>query len=165
MKKFIFIAAALILCIPAISNAQPKAIGGRIGGNFEFSYQHSLAAGQNGYPNFIQVDLGAAFPYTGHFGAVASATYNFVFSKPDWTSRGEWEWFAGPGLSTGYQGGFVLGVTGQVGLQYTFDFGLQLGASFRPSFGFGVNSNHAWFWEDAVYSGLVPTISVRYAFR
>ena len=167
MKKMIFIAAALLLCIPAISNAQPKAIGGRIGSSFAFSYQHSLAAGQNGYPNFIQVDFGAAFPFapSDYFGALATGTYNFVFAKPDWTSRGEWEWFAGPGLSLGYQNGFVMGVTGHVGLHYTFDFGLQLGASFRPSFGFGVNSYGARFWETGVYAGLVPTISVRYAFR
>lgn len=80
MKKMIFIAAALLLCIPAISNAQPKAIGGRIGSSFEFSYQHSLAAGQNGYPNFIQVDFGAAFPFapSDYFGALATGTYNFV---------------------------------------------------------------------------------------
>ncbi len=163
MKKFIIIAAALILCIPAISDAQPKAVGGRWGAfGLEASYQHSLAAGQNGYPNFVEADFGLA--YWGHLGAVATATYNFVFAKPDWTSRGEWEWFAGPGLSTGYHGGFVLGVVGQVGLHYTFDFGLQLGASFRPVIGFGVNSKHSWFWESAVYSGLVPSLSVRYAF-
>lgn len=167
MKKFIFIAAALILCIPAISNAQPKAIGGRvIGANFEVSYQHELAAGQNGYPNFVQIDFGAAYPLGQSIGvgAVATATYNFVFARPDWTSRGEWEWFAGPGLSMGYQGGFVIGATGHVGLHYTFDFGLQLGASFRPIFGLGVN-DHAWFWKSGVFSGLCPSISVRYAFR
>ena len=85
MKKFIIIAAALILCIPAISDAQPKAVGGRWGAfGLEASYQHSLAAGQNGYPNFVEADFGLA--YWGHLGAVATATYNFVFAKPDWTS-------------------------------------------------------------------------------
>ena len=163
MKKMIFIAAALILCIPAISNAQPKAIGGRWGAfGLEASYQHSVAAGQNGFPNFFEADFGLA--YWGGVGAVVTGTYNFVFAKPAWTARGEWEWFAGPGLSLGYQRGFVMGVTGQVGLHYTFDFGLQLGASFRPIFGFGVNSNGARFWDTALYSGLVPAVSVRYAF-
>lgn len=166
MKRFIIAVAALLTCAAAVSYAQPKAIGGRLGAGVEASYQHSLAAGNNGFANFIQLDAGLALPLGAgdSIGAVATCTYNFVFAKPKWTTKGEWEWHAGPGAALGYNNGFVIGVTGQVGLMYTFDFGLQLGASFRPTFGLRVN-DQVGYWGSGTYAGLVPTISVRYAFR
>ncbi|MCQ2143569.1 MAG: hypothetical protein MJY56_05820 [Bacteroidales bacterium] len=153
MKKIIAI-AALALAFAVSAAAQPKAIGGRFGYNgLEASYQHYV-----GSPNFIEVDLGADFFYS--WGFKAAALYNFVFAEPAWTSRGNWAWYAGAGLSTGYvydrgkrykddiEGvkvtnydydetgmGFMLSVPVQVGLSYTFWFPLQLSVDVRPYFG------------------------------
>lgn len=179
MKKFFIVLSFLLICIPSVVNAQPKAIGGRIGAfGLEASYQHSVAAGNNGFANFLEADLALSLPvFDSGFGAVATGLYGFVFARPQWTDEGEWEWHAGPGVSIGYSNGFVFGVCGEVGLTYTFDFGLQLGASFRPTFGLrawgndvdvnsegNVRHTDVAFWKAGLYGGLVPSLSVRYAF-
>lgn len=159
MKKIIAI-AALALGIAVSAAAQPKAIGGRLGYQTEVSYLHTLGA-----PNFIEVNAGVDFNsiVNGHFGFTASALYNFVFAQPNWTSRGDWEWYAGPGITTGWVGdhvvykekvgdsvvkahdyrqGFMLGLAAQVGLSYTFWFPLQLSVDLRPVLGMHINNGY-----------------------
>lgn len=162
MKKIIAI-AALALAFAVSAAAQPKAIGGRFGYNgLEASYQHYV-----GSPNFIELNLGA--DWIGSWGFKAAALYNFVFAEPAWTSRGNWAWYAGAGLSTGYvwdQGkkykdtidvdgskishtyydgggmGFLLSVPVQVGLSYTFWFPLQLSVDIRPYLGMHISDHY-----------------------
>ena len=137
--------------------AQPRAIGARLGYGAEVSYQHTLGN------NFIQADLGLM-----GFGANinANATYNWTLAKPQWTDRGEWSVYAGPGagLGLGWVGGasyFNIGVVGMVGLEYTFWFPLQLSIDLRPQIGcvFAKNVGAA-FYSDS----WVPALSVRYKF-
>ena len=137
--------------------AQPRAIGVRLGNGLEVSYQHTLDN------NFIQADLGLM-----GFGANinANATYNWTLAKPQWTDRGEWSVYAGPGagLGLGWVGGasyFNIGVVGMVGLEYTFWFPLQLSIDLRPQIGcvFAKNVGAA-FYSDS----WVPALSVRYRF-
>ena len=156
MKKIILIAAmALGFVVTAV--AQPRAIGVRLGNGLEVSYQHTLDN------NFIQADLGLM-----GFGANinANATYNWTLAKPQWTDRGEWSVYAGPGagLGLGWVGGasyFNFGVVGMVGLEYTFWFPLQLSIDLRPQIGcvFAKNVGAA-FYSDS----WVPALSVRYKF-
>ena len=156
MKKIILIAAmALGFVVTAV--AQPRAIGVRLGNGLEVSYQHTLDN------NFIQADLGLM-----GFGANinANATYNWTLAKPQWTDRGEWSVYAGPGagLGLGWVGGasyFNIGVVGMVGLEYTFWFPLQLSIDLRPQIGcvFAKNVGAA-FYSDS----WVPALSVRYRF-
>lgn len=54
MKKFLLTFAAVILAAVAV-NAQPRAIGGRLGYGVEFSYQHSVSPS-----NMVQAEL--SFP-------------------------------------------------------------------------------------------------------
>lgn len=169
--------------------AQPKAIGLRFGYNTEVSYQH-----QFGRTNFLQLDAGT---YYGFKGLAVSPTFNFVFSEPNWTSKGEWQWYAGPGISTGYFLGwrysiysnlngrygdyFYLGLSGMLGLSYTFWFPLQLSVDFRPTIiGFQTIDNDYYvtsrntiaysdFWWDKRYNSnriFFPNIalSARYTF-
>ena len=151
MKKFI-IAAALVLGFAVAASAQPKALGLRLGYGAELSYQHNL-----GDYNFIEADLGLGdFAYLNLAG-----TYNFMIAKPQWTDSGEWGFYAGPGVALGVgQGIFNLGIAGQVGLEYTFDFPLQLSVDIRPQIGLvsvaKVNKFGIWGWY--------PHISARYAF-
>lgn len=159
MKKIIAI-AALALAFAVSAAAQPKAIGGRFGYNgLEASYQHYV-----GSPNFIELDLGA--DYIGSWGFKTAALYNFVFAEPAWTSRGNWSWYAGLGLSVGYvwdRGnfktfeapdgskyrdaarwgmGFMASIPVQVGLSYTFWFPLQLSVDIRPYLGIQNVTDH-----------------------
>ena len=152
MKK-IFIAAALVLGFAVAASAQPRAIGLRLGWGAEASYQHTVYN-----EDFVEVDLGLCT----FDGLNASAVYNFMIAQPAWTDRGDWGFYAGPGLAVGMGGlttesaYFNLGVAGQVGLEYTFWFPLQLSFDIRPVLGFGFNYGFHW--------SVMPAIGVRYRF-
>jgi len=157
MKKFILVAVFAITATFA-ANAQPRAIGGRLAYGIEASYQHTL-----GGSNFIEANLGL-FSFASFN---ATATYNFMIAQPAWTDRGEWGFYAGPGASVGYwwpgQSACTISVVGQVGLEYTFWFPLQLSVDLRPQFGVAAYKGGAAFYTDGLL-GFVPTIGVRYRF-
>lgn len=159
MKKAIIIIAA-VLGFAVMASAQPKAIGGRLStwGGLEVSYEHYL-----GNPNFLEVNVGMNW-YGGGCGAEATGVYNFTFAQPAWTPRGNWAWYAGPGLTLGSthyndENQFFFGIVGQVGLEYTFWFPLQLSADLRPVFGFCDSE----FWMNGLF-GFAPTLGIRYSF-
>ena len=146
MKKIVLI-AAMVLGFTFAASAQPRAIGARLSYGAELSYQHTL--GQN----FLEADLGLGdFRYLN-----VAATYNFMIAKPDWTDRGEWGFYAGPGIALGVgKDLFNVGVAGQVGLEYTFWFPLQLSIDMRPQL--GLVGDHFGLW------GWYPQLGVRYRF-
>ena len=155
MKK-IFLIAAMMLGVAAAAIAQPRAVGLRGGYGIEVSYQHTLS------DKFAQVDLGLA---AGGFNL--AGTYNWMLATPQWTDRGEWGFYAGPGASIGsgvmslnsYGYAFHVDVAGMVGLEYTFWFPLQLSVDIRPQLGVGFGPKagiHA--------TGFWPAFSARYKF-
>ena len=157
MKRIILI-AALIFGVAVAATAQPRAVGGRLAYGLEASYQHYV-----GGENFVEANLGFCY-----FSALnATATYNFMIAQPAWTARGEWGFYAGPGASVGLdligKSEFVFGVVGQVGLEYTFWFPLQLSVDLRPQIGFAAGNGGARFYTEGMF-GFVPTIGVRYRF-
>lgn len=157
MKK-IFFAAAIMLTFAFAASAQPRAIGGRLGYGLEATYQHTVNE-----EDFVEATLGLFL-----FNEVnATATYNFMIAQPSWTTRGEWGFYAGPGASAGV--GFIpdatfatFAVAGQVGLEYTFWFPLQLSVDLRPKVGLAVNDG-VHFYTAGLY-GFAPCLSVRYRF-
>ena len=147
MKK-IFIVAAMVLGFAAAAVAQPRAIGLRGGYGLEISYQHTLES------NFAEADLGL---FAGGFNI--AGTYNWTIAQPQWTDRGEWGVYAGPGVALGSFGGFHIAAAGQVGIEYTFWFPLQLSLDIRPQLGFNINQGNAFHT-----SGYWPSFGVRYKF-
>ena len=151
MKKIILV-AALVLGFAAAAVAQPRAVGLRGGYGIEASYQHTLG------DKFVQADLGLV----GH-GFNLVGTYNWMLLQPDWTSKGEWGVYAGPGasLGVGVEGtrAFHIAVAGIVGLEYTFWFPLQLSVDLRPQLGFNFQKGNAFH-----ASGYWPALSARYKF-
>ncbi|MBO8453674.1 MAG: hypothetical protein IAC07_02985 [Bacteroidetes bacterium] len=181
MKRIILSAAIAVMAVIS-ATAQPRAVGARLGASgFEASYQHTLGS------NFIEADLG--LDYLGRPGFKAEALYNFVFARPAWTDRGTWGLYAGPGLALGYvedivhwktgnpgidntyrnwrghDYGFMMSVTGQIGLEYTFWFPLQLSVDIRPYIGFHVSESGfgTGFYNNGLF-GFIPTVSARYRF-
>ena len=134
MKKIILV-AAMVLGFAVAAVAQPRAIGVRLGNGGEISYQHALGA------NFLEVDGGLGLGFDKTLNVGATGIYNFMIAQPNWTSRGEWGFYAGPGASVGLGIGeanyLTLGVAGMVGLEYTFSFPLQLSIDFRQHIGIG----------------------------
>lgn len=156
MKKTLTFILTILLGagIAVTASAQPKAIGGRIGGTgFDVSYEHFVKSA-----DFVEVNAGVDFGYIGNgeAGFKATAIYNFTFARPAWTNKGEWAIYAGPGLSLGYVNdraryktdgiiirpndyGFMLSLVAQIGMEYTFWFPLQISIDLRPMFGMHIN--------------------------
>ena len=155
MKKIILI-AAMVLGFATAAIAQPRAFGLRGG---ELSYQHSF--GQN----FLEVDGGVGFGLgtSGNLNVGATGIYNFMIAQPQWTDRGEWGFYAGPGGTVGLgldndnNSFFNVSVAGMVGLEYTFWFPLQLSVDFRQHIGAG-------FAGHGLYNLSSICLGVRYRF-
>ena len=100
----------------------------------------------------------------GFWGLDISSTYNFMIAQPNWTDRGEWGFYAGPGVALGFFHGTSIAVQGQVGLEYTFWFPLQLAIDLKPQIGVQIwNNGDPDFWRGGLY-GFAPTLAVRYRF-
>ncbi len=149
MKK-ILIVAALMLGFAVAAVAQPRALGIRGGYGVELSYQHALGS------NFIEADLGL-----NTFNALnVAATYNFSIAQ----FGGGFNFYAGPGAAVGIGFGeashFNVGLAAQVGLEYIFNFPLQLSLDLRPQLGVAIVNEGVGlgFW------GWFPCLGIRYAF-
>lgn len=140
MKKIILI-AALVLGFAAAASAQPKAIGLRIGGGAELSYQHNVGA------NFIEADLGLeSFKNLG-----VAATYNFSIAE----FGDGFKFYAGPGIGLGFAEKLMVGVAGQAGIEYNFASApVNVSVDVRPYFDFMGVGLVGWY----------PHIGVRYNF-
>ncbi|NLI73129.1 MAG: hypothetical protein GX361_10465 [Bacteroidales bacterium] len=129
MKKLFFI-AIFAVGISAFASAQvnDKAIGIRTGWGTEFSYQHPFSSA-----NRLEVDLGLYGWKHSEF--ALSGIYQWLFG-----AQGGFNVFAGFGPQVGswYWGKedkntIGVGVAGQLGVEYNFDFPLQLSLDWRPS--------------------------------
>lgn len=192
MKRFTII-IAILLGASFVISAQPRSAGLRLGGSgLDATYQHNLNRDR-----FLEGNLGLDFGYNanGNVGIKATAIYNFVWARPAWTEQGSWALYAGPGISLGfvddqvpyeianvikgyYDNGFMMALTGHVGLEYNFDFPLCLSIDIRPYFGFHINDGRfripntdtivkyeskIGFYDNGLL-GFAPTVSVRYRF-
>ena len=168
-KTFLIVIALLGLSLAAV--AQPKAIGlrgGLFGPDFngEISYEHWLTIFDNDY-DFLEAELGV-FGGNGFKGTVI---YNFTFAQPEFTDRGEWALYGGPGVASGYGTGFnkheekkswpFIGFVAQLGMEYNFWFPLQVSVDFRPSFMLPTLMNRNERNQNRWYG---IAISARYAF-
>ncbi|MBR6546852.1 MAG: hypothetical protein IKT69_00975 [Bacteroidales bacterium] len=138
MKKII-LAAALVLGFTVAASAQPRAIGVRIGNGGEISYQHSMGS------NFLEVDGGLGLGLVdGVFNVGATGIYNFMISE----FGNGFGFYAGPGAGVGLALGEVnylaLSAAGMVGIEYNFNFPLQISLDFRQHIGIGFSGNGIW---------------------
>lgn len=158
MKK-ITILFVLTVGLFAAVQAQPRAVGGRIGVGLDASYQHSLGS------NMVEVELGLF----GFWGIEAAATYDWIFPINSWQNKGEWNWYAGVGAGLGLNGWnnsyFFLGAAGRIGVEYNFWFPLQLSIDYRPVVGpaFGMSGGGVAFNSWGLYAGAIG-LGVRYKF-
>lgn len=128
MKKVI-VALVCVLLFAVAALAQPRAIGGRAGGDMEFSYQHYMGT------NFLEADLGfSAFGASAGFRA--TAIYDFPFQLAE-----KFIFYVGPGAQLGSYANengaaFCMGIGGQAGFEYQFDIPLNLSFDWRPMWNF-----------------------------
>lgn len=188
MKKFLMVFAAVVLAAVSM-NAQPRAIGARLGYGAEVSYQHTLGnnmlSAEISFPEFSGVGAAATYDWINPFGATFP-----------WSHKGEWNWYMGVGAGLGYHwaytnrvtysdgttaasthdGLFNVGVAGRIGFEYCFWFPLQLSLDWRPVIGPGISwssasaggttttsSSTVGFYTNALYAGAI-CLGVRYKF-
>ncbi len=159
MKKNLFTLAILTIFGAAMAFAQPRAIGGRIGGGLDFSYEHGLGSGnmvsiEAGVPLFSTLEVAATYDWIDPFGATVP-----------WEEKGEWHWYMGVGgvVATNFNfNAAFIGAAGRFGIEYDFWFPLQLSIDWRPALGAAVASNAAAFGHD-LYAGALG-LGVRYKF-
>jgi hypothetical protein len=192
MKRTIL--TAILVATSIISFAQPKAAGLRLGiTGIEADYQYTIQKNQ-----FVEGGIGLDFGFgaNSNAGLKATGTYNFIWARPAWTEKGKWALYAGAGATLGWvndeihfdigdaiihylDNGFMLGLCGQVGLEYTFWFPLQISLDLRPTIAMHVDGGkdymnpitgnmerhdpHVGFYDNGLL-GLIPHISVRYSF-
>ncbi|MBR4167243.1 MAG: hypothetical protein IKR44_05415 [Bacteroidales bacterium] len=141
MRKTMTILAAVFAFV-AVASAQPKALGGRIGNyGLDISYENFVGSGSD----FLEFELGLDEVFSTnsfHFDGI----YNIMIAHPDWSASGQWGFYAGPGASVAVWGRrtevlddniVYAGILGNVGIEYIFDFPLQLSMSLRPRLMFG----------------------------
>lgn len=129
-RKLVLFFFVAVSTATLFAQSSEKAIGVRFGSGGEVSYQHPLGA-----TNRIEFDLGLS-PQS--FGL--NGIYHWVNDLSDWTEG--MAWYYGPGATVGFSNTtaqfptskLALGVVGQIGLEYKFDFPLQLSVDYRPTF-------------------------------
>ena len=142
------------------ASAQPRALGVRAGMDCQLSYEHGMLS-----EDFIEVDLGVEFIYGYAVGLNAAAGYNFMIAQPKWTQKGQWGFYAGPAVKAGWLwiGGY-LAVGAQVGLEYSFDFPLQVSLDIRPAVGVAMEGDTCSIYGAEAILGSIPCLSIRYRF-
>ncbi len=142
MKKLLLL-AILFAGLSITAMAQPRAIGARLGGDVDFSYQHQLG------DNMLDCTAGMFIGYN-YWGVGVAVMYDWIFPINSWQKRGTWNWYVGPGGGVGFVPviGFgipvSLSVGGQIGVEYQFEIPLNLSLDYRPMvnvLGFG---NGTW---------------------
>ena len=130
---------AVLVSSAAVALAQPKSIGGRLGNyGVDVSYENYVSRGAD----FLEFGLGLDNGFSTSSFHV-DGIYNFMIIQPNWTSVGTWGFYAGPGASVALwknsddENTVYAGFVGNVGLEYTFSFPLQLSVDFRPRLMFG----------------------------
>ena len=150
-----FALSILFLLSALAASAQPRALGVRLGTECQLSYEHGIGK------DFVEVDFGYELI---NLVNVAGA-YNFMIAQPEWTRRGEWGFYAGPAAKIGGAGvGFYLALGAQAGLEYSFEFPLQISLDVRPTIGCAFISGTPSFYAGGVIFGGLPSLSIRYRF-
>lgn len=157
MKRLILVVIVLFTSF-LMAFAQPKALGLRGGYDIQLSYQHNV----EGRSDFVEVDAGMQFLGRGLNAAVA---YNFMYAEPKWTEKGKWGFYAGPAVKLGYMwiGGYLT-VGAQLGMEYTFDFPLQISLDIRPAVGAAMEGKSVFIYGAEAVFGSIPCLSLRYSF-
>ena len=157
MKRILLIIFVIFGAI-VNSNGQPRSIGARVGGECQISYQHAFGCS----PDFLEVDMGVQALGKG---LNLAGAYNFMLAQPQWTEKGEWGVYVGPAVKAAYvwMGGYLT-VGAQVGVEYAFDFPLQISVDIRPAVGVAMEGRCAFFFGGEALYGAIPALSLRYRF-
>lgn len=124
MKKIVWIVLLFVATAGVVSaQVDGKALGLRFGNAGEITYQHPLSDA-----NRLELDLG--FGSWSYGGAYLTGIYHWVKDLSE--LQDGFNWYYGVGGTLGLNNGFAAGVVGNIGIEYNFDFPLQLSLDWRP---------------------------------
>lgn len=171
MKKFLVFMVLAVASV-TIAAAQPRTVGGRAGYSLSASYQHSL-----GEKNMLNLDLDVP----GYLGIGVGATYDWInpfnLNPGKNLTYGTLNWYLGAGAAVGGESKFYYdydltlynrfeayaGVAGRVGIEFNFEFPLQLSIDWRPVLGAEFANKYAGFYGSGLYNSF--SFGVRYCFQ
>jgi hypothetical protein len=158
MKKILVLVALIAISAVAV-NAQKRAIGARFGYGADFSYQHNM-----GEKNMLELEVGLpGLGIGGIWGLEVAGTYDWIFPISGWEEAGNWNWYAGVGAGAGlYDKYFFAGVAGRIGVEYNFDFPLNVSLDWRPIIGPTFGADHP-FHNEGLFAGAIAW-GIRYRF-
>ena len=119
MKKIILSLALVLGCL-TFANAQQNALGLKFGDGADLSFQTALGS------NRLELNLGLNSLDNGNLSV--AGLYQWVGNL-----AGDFDWFAGAGVGATFASDFGLGVLGNVGIEYNFNFPLQLAIDYTPT--------------------------------
>jgi hypothetical protein len=121
MKKILF---TILVLGGLFQFSQAQEVGIRFGDAFG---GHYAVDGVFGLGQFSRIHADVSF---GDNGVGVDALWDFLY-QPLGTG---FNWYVGAGPSTYLGDPFSLGVSGEIGLEYHFDFPLAVGVDWRPTF-------------------------------
>ena len=156
MKRIVLTVLFALSALAA--SAQPRALGVRAGLDYQISYQHNVGRDED----FIELDFGYQLLGNGLNAAVA---YDFMVARPEWTRKGSWGVYAGPAIKAAFFGaGTCVSAGAEVGLEYTFEFPLQISLDIKPGVGVAIVNRTVSLYGGESTIGAFPSISLRYLF-
>lgn len=142
MKRIIFV-VVLVMSGLCFVKAQDNALGVRLTGGAELTYQRLLTPA-----NRLEFNLGWGWNTT-----AVTGYYQWVNHLTDGL-----KWYIGPGAGLGlFDSSTNLGVGGIVGMEYNFDVPLQISLDWRPMLNLGGS-------HDSNYGSANIGLSLRYRF-
>ena len=146
MRRLFFALALILLCNVGNGQFSKHAIGLRLGGGDGFGPEISYQQGLTDI-NRLEFDLGM------HSGSNYSAWSLAGIYQWVWNIDRNFNWFVGAGgrigswsWDTGYlgkdNGGVFLAAAGNIGIEYSFPIGIQIGLDARPEIGLINHSNN-----------------------
>ena len=156
MKKTLVLMVVAILASSTLC-AQARALGGRsfyIGE--AVSYQHQLSE-----KTMLEAELGLSLSSVG---VEALVTHDWLFPIRSWEDIGSYNWYVGVGLGAGAYlfSNNTIGVAGRIGIEYNFDFPLNVSLDWRPIIGPTFGADHP-FHNEGLFAGAIAW-GIRYRF-
>lgn len=125
MKKII-LSFVLVLGSLSFISAQDNAIGLKFGYGVDLSYQRMLNDSKR-----IELDLGLSGFDFDNPALFVTGVYHWVFDLSQLAPG--FKWYVGPGAGLGISdSSFALKAVGQIGIEYNFNFPLQLSLDWTP---------------------------------
>lgn len=170
------LSGVVLLSALLTSYAQPRTLGAAFSfTGLSIAYEHSIPDRDTFLEFTLKSELSEyCTRRSGHPGISASFTFNSILKQWESSEGNSINFFAGPGLITGYCAdyktdmGAFFGLKGRIGFECCFERNATISISASPVIGAHLVSNLEGFtmkcYKNGLVYSLVPEIGIRYRF-